>query len=1068
MKSLKSLTKDELIFKVKELLKKKPKKVKKVKKVKKAKKEEIKDVLQVNVKILIKVSEKLVEGYGKFKWDNSIRTFKQSFIMKNINASQEEIDKATIKFVDDFTENRYYSTLYKYSIMSTNVIPFIGDIKNLPMYLQNYIENNGYSKWKPMGLDENCVMDFLLEMYNNPRYNKRYTKEKILNVINNINVNDIEQKQDNQQKITDYYEILNKKIIKEGFTINQLKKWCSYTKQNLYVFDATMGVIDIQKVEQIDKNLPSVMFIMSCNHIYPITNISVRKQLLNLISTNNHYVNKTGDEEEIETIAKVMMRNNPDDIFDFVKSLNEKLYIYIHTDDLKDVYDKFIFNKIMPRCYGYDNKITRIEINNINIYANEDLCDSLAAYQEFEIKEPFFNQNLQMILKSIVSKTYGKEFIHSRTSSAIDFKSSCFKLIAPSYRNDRYNILNDIDCIPDDIRVYDLNKAQPSALYNNLDDYPVFYETDNIELYNNEDIKPGFYFIEINEGNLLFQGSQFYPHNLVKYALDKKIITKNQIKYQYIASRTLPFDFFKKIINLIWDSNLCKKLKKKILMNLCGSLYKNNIMKKQKTVFTNDYVEACYLYHKYAGDIIEESANGFFVHYTDFKLREANDAPIYLQMIANTRIALYELYNKIKNDKSELLVVNSDCLVIRGGNNIKENSNVFGGWKLENKLPEKPLHNKPFFLNTFANDDPILKWNKKIIDNKKDTNLIKLVFPDNNLEKSFCLLAPPGYGKSYFLKQYIQELRKQNISFEILAPSHIAKLNLEDDDAMTVQKYFFTPNYMAKIKLCSTKIIIIDEISQVSRQYLKKLNICKKYDVHICLVGDFNQLPAVECDNEDYNYFESDLIKSLCNCTYYEFKNYHRGDLKLLEILNKIKNNEKKIEWSMFGNKRCKLNICYTNDKRKKINQEYMEKEKGSKNIFLKKYEKSDYSQDMYVYPTLPVICYKNSTTSYLTNQEHKGKIYNNEKFDIKRINVIKDKKEYIEISNGEISYFIETCKFTSLFVPSYCMTTHKVQGATLNEEFSIHEMDKMKCDNKLLYTAVSRAKSISQVNLIW
>jgi hypothetical protein len=1065
--NLKNLTQDELIAKAKKLLEenkklKKIKKVKKTKKVKKVKKAEIKDVLQVNLLLKIKIEEDVATAFGKFKKKTEIRTYKESFITKDIQASKAEIEKKAKEFVDDFMMNKHYSSLLNYQIVSTKIIPFVESIKQLPLYLQNYIENNSYSHWKPKGLHPNCCIDYLLEMYQysetitgydetlkKSRYAKKYTKDKIFEIINR-HEND---------------------VINNGFTVKDFKIWCEFTRQNLYVFDALKGVVERQICDNKDKNLASIMLIISCKHIYPINNKSVRTQLLNIMSTSGLYIEKE-DDEEINDISMCMMKNNPEKIYNFVMEISKakSIYIYIETDDLMNVHEHFIKNKLSPRSYGYENKITLIQLDEVRIYANENINDCLEAWQKLGIKGCYVNQSLSMIVNKYVSHLYGSQFIHSRTSANIDFKCDDFKIIAPSYRNDSEGYLDEYDeNQPElsDIGVYDLHKAHPSALFNNKYDFPVYYETDNIQEYDGNSLLPGFYYVNTNKSNILLQGAQFYPYNLVQYCLDNGVIEKTNIKYQYLASRTIPFDFFKLLINNIWNTEINEKLKKKLLVNFCGSLYKNNIMKKQKIHFTNDFYEACYIYHKYAGESIIDNSIGFNVHYCDYTVRENSDSPIYLHMIGNTRIALYELYKQLINPQSQLLIVNSDCLVINKPNSITKDDRVFGGYKKINELPKKPVNQMRFYRNELANNKPILTWNIVDVKNNKDIDLVPVMLGDD-LIKSFILVSPPGYGKSYFIKQYIKQLQQRNIHFELLAPSHISKLNLECDQALTIQKYFFTKNYMSKIHLFNTKVIIVDEISQVSRQYLKKLLICKKYGVEIVLCGDYSQLPPVDGCDEEYNYFESDMIKSLCDCNCFKFNQYHRGDMQLLEILNKINNNEKEIDWKLFGNKKCMMNICYTNEKRKQINKEWMDKEKGNKFIYIEKNDKSDYSQDMYVYEGLPVICYKNTSTMFLTTEGYKSKIYNNEKFFVKSISKMIKNKECIEIHNGEFGYYIESKMFNLMFLPMYATTTHKIQGATLSNDFSIHELSKMLCDSKLFYTAVSRAKTLKQVNLIW
>ena len=45
--------------------------------------------------------------------------------------------------------------------------------------------------------------------------------------------------------------------------------------------------------------------------------------------------------------------------------------------------------------------------------------------------------------------------------------------------------------------------------------------------------------------------------------------------------------------------------------------------------------------------------------------------------------------------------------------------------------------------------------------------------------------------------------------------------------------------------------------------------------------------------------------------------------------------------------------------------------------------------------------------------------------------------------------------EFSVSFIPSFCVTVYKYQGADINEDYNIHDVNKM--DKKQLYTALSR-----------
>jgi hypothetical protein len=54
--------------------------------------------------------------------------------------------------------------------------------------------------------------------------------------------------------------------------------------------------------------------------------------------------------------------------------------------------------------------------------------------------------------------------------------------------------------------------------------------------------------------------------------------------------------------------------------------------------------------------------------------------------------------------------------------------------------------------------------------------------------------------------------------------------------------------------------------------------------------------------------------------------------------------------------------------------------------------------------------------------------------------------------------------KWHKFMLPNFCCTTHKAQGATISEDYTIWEAERM--EKNILYTALSRAQRASQINL--
>ena len=84
-------------------------------------------------------------------------------------------------------------------------------------------------------------------------------------------------------------------------------------------------------------------------------------------------------------------------------------------------------------------------------------------------------------------------------------------------------------------------------------------------------------------------------------------------------------------------------------------------------------------------------------------------------------------------------------------------------------------------------------------------------------------------------------------------------------------------------------------------------------------------------------------------------------------------------------------------------------------------------SQDIKVFPNLPIICKVNS-------KEHD--IVNNEQFIVKKL----DKFNNILVSNEEKELLLSVKEFGEMMYPAYCITIHCSQGQSYDESYTIHE----------------------------
>ncbi len=206
-------------------------------------------------------------------------------------------------------------------------------------------------------------------------------------------------------------------------------------------------------------------------------------------------------------------------------------------------------------------------------------------------------------------------------------------------------------------------------------------------------------------------------------------------------------------------------------------------------------------------------------------------------------------------------------------------------------------------------------------------------------------------------------------------------------------------------------------------------------------------------------YFNHSAVKSICNYNRNILDVRKRYDEKLYNILEDV--NNIKIDYAhAIKEPLTERNICYFNKTRKRINKYWNDKKKKDGDLFILADEENDKTQDMYIYEGLPVIAMK-------TKHDGDNILFaNSETFNVGNID-----NEYISLccerpdENGEKEIYIYDCPiedFRDYFLLNYCSTTHKSQGETITEEYTIYDWDCM--TTKIKYTALSRAVKYENV----
>jgi ATP-dependent exoDNAse (exonuclease V) alpha subunit len=230
---------------------------------------------------------------------------------------------------------------------------------------------------------------------------------------------------------------------------------------------------------------------------------------------------------------------------------------------------------------------------------------------------------------------------------------------------------------------------------------------------------------------------------------------------------------------------------------------------------------------------------------------------------------------------------------------------------------------------------------------------------------------------------------------------------------------------------------------------IKKLQNCK-----LIISGDFNQLDVIN-DLKKYDYNNACILKELCDNNNLVLTKCRRSDDKLFNLIQF--DNINNLTHNDFNDKETDMNICWTNEKRKQINEQYMKaaykKAKTSKYIKLNKLEYDDNSQDVILVSKTPVIGKVNNS---------KLGIINNERYTIKKVD---EKNKELTILNDRNEIVINADQFQKLFRIGYAFTTHSSQGLSIDKPYTIYEFNRM--SKKLKYVALSRSTRYEYINIM-
>ncbi len=283
--------------------------------------------------------------------------------------------------------------------------------------------------------------------------------------------------------------------------------------------------------------------------------------------------------------------------------------------------------------------------------------------------------------------------------------------------------------------------------------------------------------------------------------------------------------------------------------------------------------------------------------------------------------------------------------------------------------------------------------------------------------------------------------------------------------------------------------LIIDECSMIDKGIYYHLRNIKVLYPHlrIILIGDYQQLPAVDFGAVYHNLETTHFLRWLCSANYLRLTKCMRTlkdgkpDYKMWNICKSIlddtlNNKDLKSNMNSSNHKSTLINLCWTNKKKDILNANsvmnyYKKKVKGDKNKTILKTttpfckNKEDNKNVCKGANRFFWCSGKDYKGTYVVATKNKPAYYNNQTFNLEKIDgdnvVLRDTvltDIYITIGKEE---------FIKHFDYGYTMTAHRSQGSTIRCSYTIHEWEKVKfCESfrNWRYVVLSRTSDLSKV----
>jgi hypothetical protein len=913
-----------------------------------------------------------------------------------------------------------------------------------------------------------CVLDFVL--YELQASGRLYTRERLVEEFGGITE------------------------VQDGITTSRMMQWAREKGWvSLWALDPFFQVFN--HVISSSHHTLVMVFIVNNGHCYPVLDEEYKRQVSSMGRIELDTTVLDVKYESYHFVALADIDANLDAIA--LGTIGDEKVVLVEQDNLSRIIGHVsrksqLLVSVMRmdghRCIAFEHPLTgKIVLASQHHNDRVQICKRMfTATRCAELR--FSNQSYAKIAEAYLEYLCGEVRPSEYSSSLADiFDKYRLGPVITQFHVDAYS--------PSDLQAFDLSRCYTSVLLHNSTPWPVFSAFDHPVPWVDDGgaLQPGEYVVALDcfmmgNGTIRVPGGPL-PSCVVAYAIANGYIRRSDISHWIKPSRVLPADVFQPFVESVIEmfepeENEGTGSEAKMLINTLIGLWNSQSIKSSKGAVTDSYEVAM-------SCVFKELERGrsprayrtddlFFVESEYKERKQGGHVPIYRAIIANSWIALDRLQMAVCGPETTVVSYNTDSIKVLNPRQIEIKDNPKPG----DIRREKTIVVKGRFPEDIEQLPPYVyvqsEWTRfheqgldGEIDQQSECKTYEEILEMVKSPTKSCLVSGmAGSGKTHLIQAAF--VPKESVA---LVHSNLSADNLRMrgvDNVFTFDTFFpAAMAYQARVsKLAAYRYVFVDEYGNLPSQHMsllariKRSNAGAEHPIVFRLFGEMSQIPPVEEKKTGvyHDYDKSPLVCELCDQQYITIKyRFTRFDLGLYNDLMAFKR-DRRLPVSMRDKKLvpCYTNICYTNDKRKEINDECLVR-------FTREFPAAETRviDDITYVVGMPLIAITNvRSTKPSDKAPYSSKIiYNSQRFRLLGFNedsvsvcLVSDAtQEPISIANRCLKLILES---------AFAVTAHKMQGSQIEGPYAIHELSRMSFN--CAYVALSRGIALDRISLDW